>query len=486
MIASKIKKPSLAPLSIITQYPVFSAFFLGLVLAFAFAPFYFWPLVFIIYALLYKITCSIQSKKKSAQVGIAFYLAIIISQFHWGYDLASNFWQQSFTEAWQIMAISLFSMFIFFVGTCIIYAFGFAVLHWFLQSPQKSSHPIYFAGTLVMLEHLQGFPFHGKFNWMQTGYAFADQAYLSQLASLNTVSVISFVAIMVAVMIAQIKNRYYLPPIFIIISLWLGYGAYHLHFAKHLISEKEVHIRVVAGNFDPQMGQSEQGKRKTFLSLLNLSQDNTQEKEQKADLIIWPESGIPFIYNEEPAIQDRLKQELSAPLISGSYIRKDDKIYNVALYLNEHGDLIHYVSKKFLVPFGEYWPFGGFLPSIQHKLEQRRPFLSRDDIPPIIAIKDIGNILIFNCYDILFQSDFKTYAEDSDFMIHLTSEAWFSHSIQAREQIFAFTRMRALENRQYLIRVSDGGVNAVINPLGQVRHPIYDDLPIQHNIHLKY
>lgn len=488
MIASKIKKPFLSIASIIAQYRILSAFLLGGFLALAFAPFYVWPVVFIVYGLLYHICSRTPSRKNAALVGLSFYFGIIVSQFHWGYELANSFWGQTFSENWQTGLMAILSMFVFFCGTLFIYGFGFAVIHWFLQSPNRQSHGLYFAGCLVMMEHLQGFPFHGKFNWMQTGYAFVEQPYLAQLASLNTVTVISFFAIMISVMIAQIKNRYYLPPIMILVTFWVGYGAYHLHIADHLTHNKEIKIRTVSGNFDPKLWHSERGKRETFLTLLDLSQDNAQIEDEieQTDLIIWPESGVPYLYNEEPAIQERLADKLPAPLISGSFIRKDDKVYNIALYLDKEGTLIHYVSKKFLVPFGEYWPFGDLFSDLKRKIEHFRPFFHRDDLPPIVHIADIGNILVFNCYDILFQSEFKDYARESDFMLHMTSEAWFSHSIQARQQILAFTRMRAIENRQYLIRVSDGGVNATIDPLGNMIDDIYDTMPVQKNIAFSY
>ena len=56
---------------------------------------------------------------------------------------------------------------------------------------------------------------------------------------------------------------------------------------------------------------------------------------------------------------------------------------------------------------------------------------------------------------------------DADVLINYTNDAWYEMS-SAQYQHLVFSQFRALETRRTLLRATNTGVTAVINPRGQV------------------
>ena len=55
----------------------------------------------------------------------------------------------------------------------------------------------------------------------------------------------------------------------------------------------------------------------------------------------------------------------------------------------------------------------------------------------------------------------------ADLLINLTNDAW-SQTVSAETQHFVAAKLRAVENRRVLIRATNGGVTAAIDPWGRV------------------
>ena len=76
-----------------------------------------------------------------------------------------------------------------------------------------------------------------------------------------------------------------------------------------------------------------------------------------ADLVIWPESPLPYL-NSNPRMQDLInKLEEGPDVLSGSWQYKNNKLYNSMTIFGT--DQTYF--KRHLVPFGEYVPFEGLL-----------------------------------------------------------------------------------------------------------------------------
>ncbi len=62
-------------------------------------------------------------------------------------------------------------------------------------------------------------------------------------------------------------------------------------------------------------------------------------------------------------------------------------------------------------------------------------------------------------------------------LINLSNDAYFGHT-DAREQHLLLVRMRAVENRRFIIRSTNDGITAVLDPAGRLvsRLPSYEQV----------
>ena len=60
---------------------------------------------------------------------------------------------------------------------------------------------------------------------------------------------------------------------------------------------------------------------------------------------------------------------------------------------------------------------------------------------------------------------------DFDFILNISEDGWFGKSIGPKQH-FIHSKFRAIENGKYIIRSSNNGMAAIINPLGYIENKI--------------
>src|SRR5207253_9545434 len=74
----------------------------------------------------------------------------------------------------------------------------------------------------------------------------------------------------------------------------------------------------------------------------------------------------------------------------------------------------------------------------------------------------------FICYESALPSFVRQFAQSgADVLVNLSNDGYFGHSA-AHNQHLAIVRMRAAENRRWIIRATNDGITAVIDPRGRV------------------
>jgi apolipoprotein N-acyltransferase len=58
-------------------------------------------------------------------------------------------------------------------------------------------------------------------------------------------------------------------------------------------------------------------------------------------------------------------------------------------------------------------------------------------------------------------------AGDPDLLVNMTNDAWFGDSTEPWIHL-ALAKMRAVEHRRYLVRATNSGVSAIVDPIGRV------------------
>src|SRR5580658_1985774 len=213
------------------------------------------------------------------------------------------------------------------------------------------------------------------------------------------------------------------------------------------------------------------------------------------DVVAWPESPAPFD-EMDPRFQRALKRiatTVQAPLIVGNIgwtldaPAQEWHYFNSALVVGADGLRVGRYDKIHLVPFGEYIPFQNLL-TFAHKLTGRVSKFTRGDGPKVFLLPtqngEHHRYGIFICYESVFADQVRQFARlGAEVLVNISDDGWYGDT-SAPWQHLNMARMRAIENRRWLLRDTNSGVTAAIDPYGRVtqsisRH-VTDALPAQY------
>jgi apolipoprotein N-acyltransferase len=123
--------------------------------------------------------------------------------------------------------------------------------------------------------------------------------------------------------------------------------------------------------------------------------------------------------------------------------------------------------KRHLVPFGEYFPVPNFIRSWMRLMSL--PYIDAvhgaGDQPPIAAAGERLGVTI--CYEDVFGAEQLHYLPDATMLVNVSNDGWFGDSI-APHQHLQIARVRAAEAGRYMLRATNTGVTAVIDPRGGI------------------
>jgi len=193
------------------------------------------------------------------------------------------------------------------------------------------------------------------------------------------------------------------------------------------------------------------------------------------DLIVWPESPAPFFDNDQQfrASMSSLALAAQAPIIVGNIgVERDPSVtrgydqYNRASFIAPDGAFIGSYDKMHLVPFGEYVPY-------------KRLFFFAGSLLQEVGLFDPGQKRsvfttgghtygIFICYESIFADEMRQYAlQGADVLVNISNDGWYGNTSAAWQHL-NMVRMRAIENHRWVLRATNTGVTAAINPYGHV------------------
>ncbi len=204
-------------------------------------------------------------------------------------------------------------------------------------------------------------------------------------------------------------------------------------------------------------------------------QDQPQPSPVLPDLIVWPESPAPF-YSTDPVFRDTVsniaRQAQTWMLVGSLGIRnagetpeRATELYNSGSLVNPAGEWAERYNKMHLVPFGEYVPFKrvfGFAGGLTKEVGDFSPGTSR------AALQAGSKLGVFICYESIFPDEIRQLAANgAEVFVNLSNDGWYGDS-GAYAQHLKQARMRAVENDRWLLRDTNTGVTAAIDPYGRV------------------
>ena len=203
--------------------------------------------------------------------------------------------------------------------------------------------------------------------------------------------------------------------------------------------------------------------------------DQPPASSEHPDLIVWPESPAPF-YSTDPmfreAVSNIARQAQTWMLVGSLGIRnagetpeRATELYNSGSLVNPAGEWGERYNKMHLVPFGEYVPFKrvfGFAGGLTKEVGDFSPGTSR------AALQAGSKLGVFICYESIFPDEIRQLAANgAQVFVNLSNDGWYGDS-GAYAQHLKQARMRAVENDRWLLRDTNTGVTAAIDPYGRV------------------
>ena len=215
--------------------------------------------------------------------------------------------------------------------------------------------------------------------------------------------------------------------------------------------------------------------QQTLDSLQSLSPRPKFNKPGTTGLIIWPESPAPFFVTDlhlRTTLAD-VARSTNSYILTGSLgiehagdpNRRPD-IYNSAALVAPNGAWTERYDKIHLVPFGEYVPFERLF-SFAGGLTQQIGTFARGKSRMSLNAGDT-KIGTFICYESVFPNEVRQFARNgADLFVNISNDGWYGEG-GASWQHLNQARMRAVENDRWLLRDTNTGITAVIDPYGRI------------------
>jgi apolipoprotein N-acyltransferase len=306
-----------------------------------------------------------------------------------------------------------------------------------------------------------------NYTWLTLGNAGVDMAVPMRLAPFTGVYGLSFLFALLGTAVAMVllrRNRREL--------VWLGLAVALLAVPELPPIEKPTTEAVTV---QPSIDErddwtTEQGwdtqKRMERLTL----EHALAPGKPRVPLILWPEVPAPVYYFDDPPFRERLNtmaRMTQAHVIIGTVAHNERGApLNAALWVSPNGEPAGRYDKMFPVPFGEYipFPFGGLVSKITSEIGDFEPGKR-------VVVFDAGpqqRVGAFICYESAFPGLVRRFAAaGATVFVNLSNDGYFGRTA-AREQHLNLVRMRAAENARWILRSTNDGVTASIDPAGRV------------------
>src|SRR6266571_869975 len=210
---------------------------------------------------------------------------------------------------------------------------------------------------------------------------------------------------------------------------------------------------------------------------------------EKPDLLVWPEAPAPFSFQDPQfaKLASTLAIRFGHPFLTGAIewkppVDPSDAAppgrlmpYNSALLFDAQGQRVFVYDKVHLVPFGEYEPFPLIHQVVTSVSEEVGGF--HKGIKYVVGRLPGGNTFgVFICYEAIYPGEVRKFAENgAQLFINISNDGWFGRSA-APEQHLHMARVRAVENRRWIVRATNNGYTVSVDPYGRIIAPLPPDV----------
>lgn len=327
--------------------------------------------------------------------------------------------------------------------------------------PGQGRRALTFAICLTLAEMARGHVLTG-FPWALPGHVWIDTP-VAQGAAWGGAYGLTLVTLLAAALPVAARGRGLAGAAVLLALLWGG-GLWRL--AQPVPPVTGLTLRLVQPNAEQHLKWDPDQARRLF----DLQRDYTAAR-PRPDLVIWPETALPYLFEEGTgAVAALAKAAQGVPVAMGVQRLDGPAAFNSLAVIGPGGRLTGLYDKQHLVPFGEYVPFG----DLANRVFGLRAFAAREgygyaagggarliDLGP-----RLGRVLPLICYEAVFPQDIRRAGERPDWLLQVTNDAWFG-TVSGPFQHAALARLRAIEQGLPLVRVANTGVTAIWDAQGR-------------------
>jgi apolipoprotein N-acyltransferase len=359
-----------------------------------------------------------------------------------------------------------------------LYPAAVALLMRRLNAPPASSLLVLFPATWMLAEWLRGWILTG-FPWLALGYSQVPGSPLVGYAPVLGVCGVSLATAAVAGAIALIAERAWsrgrLPAsrqakaIAVEAPLWLAAAA----LAAGLVLQSRqwtqpvgapTSVALIQGNVAQELKWRPERARQTLELYLELTRST------RAKLTLLPETALPMFNVDLPhGYLDQLAAHVGSAggdLLTGvPEYAGPGRYYNSVISVGVSPAQVY--RKVHLVPFGDYFPltwlFGWFMnlldipmSDFSHGSPEQKPIA-------VAGLKVAANI----CYEDVFAEEIVRQLPEATLLANFTNDAWWGRSLGSRQHL-QIAQMRSLETGRFMLRATNTGVTAIIDPRGRI------------------
>jgi apolipoprotein N-acyltransferase len=447
-------------------------------------PLLLWPVLLISVPVLVWLLDGIAAER-SARFTMALRAFLTGWSFGFGYFLASLYWiGQAFlvdaeTYAWMmpIAVAALPAGMALYWGV----AAALTVLVW----TRGLRRLFLFAAFLSIAEWLRGHFFTG-FPWNSLGYASEAIDGIAQLAAFLGIWGLTFLVILWSSLPALLGDeRLSLAERMLAIAIALSplplwaVGAARLHNADASFAPG-LTVRIVQPNVPQSDKWRSENASNMFSDLLAVSSGPAAVGAGGASvpsLVIWPESSVPFLIDEQPAALNAIAATLSdeTVVLMGSLRRSPAKatsseelVYNSLFVIDGRGKIRAVYDKAHLVPYGEYLPLEAWLEPLGFRRLVTIPgSFAAGAGPTTLPLGSAPSVSPLICYEAIFPGHVANERDRPGWLLNITNDGWFGQS-SGPYQHLAQARFRAIEEGLPLLRAANTGISAVIDAHGRI------------------
>jgi len=274
-----------------------------------------------------------------------------------------------------------------------------------------------------------------------------------------------------------------------LVALAWVFGAWRVEsIEKRVQSAPKARVGIVQANMSlyGKRHELEEGLRR------HLHLTRQLNERHKLDLVVWSETSVMRPVEESQLATEvprAFSRKLGVPALVGSVLVRpveDQRSYvffNSALALDAAGNVTGRYDKTYLLAFGEYLPFGETFPVLYSWSPNSGHFSQGRSLE---ALKVAGHWVSTNiCYEDLIPAFINKMLRhrDAQLIVNMTNDAWFGDTLEPWQHL-ALAQFRAVEQRRFLIRSTNSGISAFVDPAGRVlaHTPAFEPAAVAHEI----